>query len=125
MVRSDGGPHVVKRLDEHDAGSRQGWEVEYVRNFTDVDDKIIKRAGEEGVDFRELTERNIGTSVHFIPVHTHPWYARRYDLAPDAFPVAWDAYSRMLSLPLHPGLTDDDVDDVIDAVLDTARAFRR
>lgn len=73
----------------------------------------------------ELTERNIGTSVHFIPIHLHPYYRDRYELAPSDFPVALDAYERMFSLPLHPGLTDTDVDDVISAVLDVAHRYRR
>ncbi len=73
----------------------------------------------------ELTARNIGTSVHFIPVHLHPYYRDRYGFAPDAFPVALDNYQRMLSLPLHPMLTPQDVNDVIDAVLDVAHTFRR
>ena len=73
----------------------------------------------------ELTARNIGTSVHFIPVHLHPYYRDRYGYLPGAFPVALDNYQRMLSLPLHPLLTSQDVSDVIDAVLDVAHTFRR
>ena len=73
----------------------------------------------------ELTARNIGTSVHFIPVHLHPYYRDKYGYAPDAFPVAHDNYQRLLSLPLHPGLSDCDVADVIEAVLDVAHTHRR
>lgn len=73
---------------------------------------------------QELTERNIGTSVHFIPVHVHPYYRDKYGFTPDSFPVAHDNYRRMLSLPLNPGLTDRDVGDVIDAVLDIVRSYR-
>jgi dTDP-4-amino-4,6-dideoxygalactose transaminase len=73
---------------------------------------------------QELTERNIGTSVHFIPVHIHPYYRDKYGFTPDSFPVAHDNYRRMLSLPLNPGLTDRDVGDVIDAVLDIVRSYR-
>ncbi|WP_306589637.1 DegT/DnrJ/EryC1/StrS aminotransferase family protein [Geothrix sp. 21YS21S-4] len=64
----------------------------------------------------ELKARNIGTSVHYLPVHMHPFYRDKYGYLPEALPVAADAYSRMLSVPLHPGLTDEDVDDVIHAV---------
>ncbi len=73
----------------------------------------------------ELKERNIGASVHFIPVHVHPYYRDRYGFRPDDFPVAYDSYTRMLSLPLGPALTDEDVADVIAAVLDVARSFTR
>jgi len=73
----------------------------------------------------ELTARNIGTSVHFIPVHLHPYYRRKYGYAPGDYPVALAAFERMLSLPIHPGLTDQDVADVIEAVLDVVHAYRR
>jgi dTDP-4-amino-4,6-dideoxygalactose transaminase len=73
----------------------------------------------------ELKTRNIASSVHFIPIHLHPYYRDRYGFAPNAFPVAYGAFTRMLSLPLHPRLSDDDVRDVIAAVLDVARHFAR
>jgi dTDP-4-amino-4,6-dideoxygalactose transaminase len=73
---------------------------------------------------QELTERNIGTSVHFIPIHIHPYYRDKYGFTPESFPVAHSNYRRMLSLPLNPGLTDRDVGDVIEAVLDVVRSYR-
>jgi dTDP-4-amino-4,6-dideoxygalactose transaminase len=73
----------------------------------------------------ELTARNIGTSVHFIPIHLHPFYQQKYQYKPDQFPVAYQSYQRMLSLPLHPMLTDADVSDVVGAVLDVAQRFAR
>jgi dTDP-4-amino-4,6-dideoxygalactose transaminase len=72
----------------------------------------------------ELTARNIGASVHFIPVHIHPLMTRR-GYTPEDFPIAYSNYLRMISLPLHPGLSDEDVDDVINAVLDIVEAHRR
>jgi dTDP-4-amino-4,6-dideoxygalactose transaminase len=66
----------------------------------------------------ELKERNIGTSVHFIPVHLHPYYRDKYGWQPDDFPVAFREYQRLVSIPLHPRLTDADVEDVIAAVRD-------
>jgi dTDP-4-amino-4,6-dideoxygalactose transaminase len=73
----------------------------------------------------ELKARNIGTSVHFIPLHLHPYYRDRYGWAPEAYPVAYGEYQRAVSLPLHPRLSDDDADDVIQAVLDVVAAYRR
>jgi dTDP-4-amino-4,6-dideoxygalactose transaminase len=73
----------------------------------------------------ELRKRNIGTSVHFIPIHVHPYYRDKYHYQPDSFPVAYGNYQRMLSLPLNPRLADGDVHDVIDAVLDVVRRHRR
>jgi dTDP-4-amino-4,6-dideoxygalactose transaminase len=74
---------------------------------------------------QELTARNIGTSVHFIPIHLHPYYRRKYGHKPDDFPVAYDAYQRLVSLPLHPMLSDADVSDVVGAVQDVVRKFSR
>jgi dTDP-4-amino-4,6-dideoxygalactose transaminase len=73
----------------------------------------------------ELTARNIGTSVHFIPVHVHPYYRDRYGFAPDDFPVAYSNFERMVSIPLNPRLSDRDVEDVITAVLDVVHRYRR
>src|SRR5579859_1410357 len=68
----------------------------------------------------ELKARNIATSVHFIPVHIHPYYRDKYRYKPEDFPVAYREYQRMVSLPLYPRMRDQDVTDVIDAVLDVA-----
>jgi dTDP-4-amino-4,6-dideoxygalactose transaminase len=73
----------------------------------------------------EMRARNIGTSVHFIPIHLHSYYRDRYGYAPEDFPVAYENYLRIVSLPLTPALTDHDVDDVIEAVLDVVSTFRR
>ena len=86
-------------------------------------DGVLRIGRDRFVD--ELRERNVGTSVHFIPVHLHPYYRDRYGYHPDAFPVARDNYLRSLSLPLSPALSDADVADVIGAVLDVVSEFRR
>lgn len=72
----------------------------------------------------ELRKRNIGASVHFIPVHLHPYYRDRYQLREQDFPVAQAEFERMLSLPLSPAHTDQDVADVIEAVTDVVRENR-
>jgi len=77
------------------------------------------------VFIEELRHRNIGSSVHFIPIHVHPYYRDKYHYQPDSFPVAFGNYERMVSLPLNPRLADRDVLDVIEAVLDIVRRHRR
>jgi dTDP-4-amino-4,6-dideoxygalactose transaminase len=72
----------------------------------------------------ELRKRNIGTSVHFIPIHEHSYYRDRYRLRREDFPVAQREFERMLSLPLSPAHTDQDVADVIEAVTDVIRLHR-
>jgi dTDP-4-amino-4,6-dideoxygalactose transaminase len=60
-----------------------------------------------------LRERGIGSQVHYIPVYRHPYYSERYQFNPAEFPEAERYYGACLSLPLYPGLTDDDVERVI------------
>lgn len=69
----------------------------------------------------DLKDRNIGTSVHYIPLHMMSFYADKYGYAPSDFPVAQDSFERMMSIPLHPRLSDEDVNDVIEAVLDIVK----
>jgi dTDP-4-amino-4,6-dideoxygalactose transaminase len=65
-----------------------------------------------------LNARGVGTSVHFIPIHLHPYYRDKYGYRPEDFPVAYDAYQRLISLPLHSALSDEDVEHVIASVRD-------
>jgi len=72
----------------------------------------------------ELKARNIGTSVHFIPIHLHPYYRDRYGYRPEDFPVAYHEYQRIVSLPLSAKMSDQDVEDVIEAVCAIVREYR-
>ncbi len=63
-----------------------------------------------------MAEENIGTSVHFIPLHIQPYWRDRYGFKPEDFPVAFDVYQRAVSLPIYPKMTHQDVERVIDAV---------
>ena len=81
----------------------------------------IDRAG----FIRELRAENIGTSVHFIPIHRHSHFRDSLALAPAQFPVAEDAYARAITLPLFPRMSDADADDVVAAVRKIATAFGR
>lgn len=63
-----------------------------------------------------LREQGIGTSVHFIPLHMHPYYRRTYGYAPEDLPVARAQYEREISLPIYPDLAEGDVERVIAAL---------
>ena len=65
---------------------------------------------------QQMSARGIGCSVHFIPLHLHPYWRNAYDLQPHDFPMAWRAYERAVSLPLYTKMTDDDQTRVIEAV---------
>lgn len=75
-------------------------------------DKLLER----------LAERNIGTSVHFIPIHLHPYYRDGLGLAAEDFPVAQGVFEQVFSIPMYPRLSDQDVEDVISAVTDCLEA---
>ena len=66
--------------------------------------------------FQALRAENIGVSVHYRPVHLHPYYRERLGTGPGQCPAAEAAFERLLTLPLFPGMSDDDVADVIAAV---------
>ncbi|MCD6199552.1 MAG: DegT/DnrJ/EryC1/StrS family aminotransferase [Deltaproteobacteria bacterium] len=66
--------------------------------------------------FTNLRERGIGVNVHYIPVHLHPFYRNCFGTGPGLCPVAEAAYEQVLSLPMFPGMTDDDVENVIKMV---------
>jgi dTDP-4-amino-4,6-dideoxygalactose transaminase len=72
-----------------------------------------------------LRQRGIGVSVHCIPLHTMHYYQRQYGYRSGDFPVAEEVYSRCLSLPIFPAMTDSDVNQVIETVRDTIRENRR
>jgi dTDP-4-amino-4,6-dideoxygalactose transaminase len=73
----------------------------------------------------ELKKRNIGTSVHFIPLHMHPYYRQLYSFTTEQFPHASTEYLREISLPIYSRLTANDVEDVIDAVADILMQYTR
>lgn len=73
----------------------------------------------------ELKKRNIGTSVHFIPLHLHPFYRDTFGYRPGDFPVAEEIYSRILSLPLYPKMTQRDLARAAAAVRDIDVTFRK
>jgi perosamine synthetase len=65
--------------------------------------------------FRALRAENIGVNVHYIPVHRHPYYYDRFGYRGGEYPVAEDAYERLISLPMFHGMSDGDVEDVVNA----------
>lgn len=65
---------------------------------------------------QKLSDRGIGTSVHYIPLHRQPYWRDTYGLTPEQFPRAEAAYQAMISLPLYTRMTDADQDRVIVAL---------
>jgi dTDP-4-amino-4,6-dideoxygalactose transaminase len=65
-----------------------------------------------------LAEKGIGTSVHYIPLHFHPYWQETYNLKETDFPKSSKAFTRIVSLPNYPKMTDEQVSKVIDVVRD-------
>jgi dTDP-4-amino-4,6-dideoxygalactose transaminase len=73
----------------------------------------------------ELRNRQIGSSVHFIPLHIHPYYREKYGYKANDYPIAYREYQREISLPIYSKMTDLDVQRVVDAVTDIVVKHRR
>jgi dTDP-4-amino-4,6-dideoxygalactose transaminase len=73
----------------------------------------------------ELKTTGVSTSVHFIPLHRHPFYVRQYGCLPKDFPQAEDSYSRCLSLPIFPDLSEAQRKRVVQSVLDVVEKNRK
>jgi dTDP-4-amino-4,6-dideoxygalactose transaminase len=71
---------------------------------------------DRGRFIEELRERGVFASVHFIPLHIHPYYREKYGYEPSDFPRADEQYQRMLSLPFYPKMSDEELDYVIETV---------
>jgi dTDP-4-amino-4,6-dideoxygalactose transaminase len=74
---------------------------------------------------KQMAARGVGCSVHFIPLHLHPYWREAYNLRPHHFPLSWRAYERAVSLPLYTRMADADQTRVIEAMKDvlTSTAF--
>ena len=75
--------------------------------------------------FRALRAENIGVNVHYEPVYLHPYYRERFGDRCGLCPAAEQAYASLLSLPMFPAMSDDDVDDVVEAVNKVVAHYRR
>lgn len=135
-IQASLGIHQLKKLDRFIA-RRQVLAARYRRAFSDLQEIILPRerpdrnhayhlypirlvpdalAVDRGEFIRRLQDARIGTSVHFIPLHRHPFYTEKFGYSRELFPVAEAIYPCLLSLPLYPKMTDQDADDVIAAV---------
>jgi dTDP-4-amino-4,6-dideoxygalactose transaminase len=74
---------------------------------------------------KALKSQNIGTSVHFIPLHLHPFYRDTFGYQPADYPQATAVFERIVSLPIYPKMTDNDVCRVTGAVTKLVEEYRR
>lgn len=91
------------------AGDMHSWHL-YVLRLTD-DAKVSRDKFIE-----EMFNSGIGMSVHYVPLHLHPYWRDTYKLSPEMFPISQKVYETTATLPLYTRMTDDDVDRVVSAV---------
>jgi len=75
--------------------------------------------------FKALDAENIGTSVHFIPVHLHPYYREKFGFKRGDFPNAEYVFDRTISLPIHPAMAKKDMEDVVKALRKIILYYRK
>ncbi|HJY81929.1 MAG TPA: DegT/DnrJ/EryC1/StrS family aminotransferase [Candidatus Binatia bacterium] len=139
------GIEQLKKCDEF-WQRRQRYARLYSVGFRDVPEIVVPPAGEgvqhawhlyviqldlerlrigRGEFIELLKQHHIGTSVHFIPLHLHPYYQENFGLNPQDLPNASAVFERIVSLPIYPKMTEADVQDVIETVWALVRQHRR
>ena len=91
------------------SGDTHAWHLYVIRLLPDA-------PLERDAAIQALSDRGIGTSVHYVPLHRHPYWRDRYQLTPAMFPEADAAYQAMISIPLFTAMSDSDQDRVIAAL---------
>jgi perosamine synthetase len=79
-----------------------------------IDEKVFGISRNEFIE--KLKEAGIGTSVHYLPLHMHPYYIDKYGFKAKDFPVAQSLFQKMVSLPIYPTLSDSEIARIADAV---------
>jgi dTDP-4-amino-4,6-dideoxygalactose transaminase len=95
------------------------WHLYVIRLNTEV----IQAKRDQIID--ELREVGIGTAVHFIPLHYHPYYQSRWNYRIGDFPIAEHYFERCISLPLFPDMTADEIDYVVEQLQRLTEKYRR
>lgn len=105
-------PHVKRDI-------RHSWHLYIIQ----IKPELLKINRDEFIE--ELRKENIGTSVHFIPLHLMPFYQKNFGFKKGDFPKAESVYERVISLPLYPGLAPEDVEGVIRTVIKVIKNNRK
>jgi dTDP-4-amino-4,6-dideoxygalactose transaminase len=110
------GGHDLVELPTIEPGAEPAWHFMFAML------RLDRLRVDRGAVYHALRAEGIGVNVHYIPVHRHPYYVERFPGV--SMPVAEGAYERLLTLPLFPGMTDADVDDVVASVDKVTTAYR-
>jgi UDP-4-amino-4,6-dideoxy-N-acetyl-beta-L-altrosamine transaminase len=86
---------------------------------------LLPKGVNRDVVFQSMRKANIGVNVHYIPVYRHTYYTRHFPVHPEDFPVTEEVFARLITLPLFPGMTGEDVADVVAALEESLAAAVR
>lgn len=107
------------RLPHHEPDVQHAWHLYVVR----LDLERLRITRQQFIE--RIQEAGVGSGVHYIPLHLHPYYRDAWGYRPESCPVASAAYEELVSLPIHSNLDDADVEYVIDAVKAVIARHRR
>jgi perosamine synthetase len=91
-------------------------DVQHAYHLYVIQLNLESSSGDRMTVFRNLRRQGIGVNVHYIPVHLHPFYRRKFGTGAGLCPVAEAAYNQILSLPMHAEMTDQDVNTVCNSI---------
>jgi len=74
---------------------------------------------------QELKREGVGCSVHWRPLHLHPYYQEKFDWRPEHFPIATALWQRLISLPIFPGMVDEEIEHVIGSIKGLCNRYGR
>ncbi|MDB6032107.1 MAG: uncharacterized protein JWM16_2445 [Verrucomicrobiales bacterium] len=135
-IASSIGLHQLRKADRLHK-QRAGWAEYYFRKLRHVEEVILPAVQPNRVHswhlypirlrldrlaigrnqfMEELKQRGIGASVHWMPLHMHPYYREKYGYRPEDLPIAASLYGQMISLPLYPDLTAAQVDYICQGI---------
>lgn len=145
-IQASLGIHQLARINKNAKLRKKYWQM-YDKGFKDLLELIIPKPEEENTYharhlyailvrpeklkinrdqfINKLLERNIGSGVHFYPVHLHPYYRKTFGYKKGAFPNAEFVGERTVSLPLDANLKKEDVTYIIDSVKDIIKLYRK
>jgi dTDP-4-amino-4,6-dideoxygalactose transaminase len=138
------GLHQVRKANAFHA-RRTELALQYARSLREVEEVIVPRVQPDRIHswhlysirlrvdrlridraqfIAELKQRGIGTSVHWLPLHMHPYYRETYGYRPEDFPAAAALYPQLVTLPLYPDMSEDDVRRVGEAIKQIVKAHK-
>jgi len=98
---------------------QHAWHIYVLRVLTD------KLSIDRDAFIEELTKREIVCSVHYTPLHRHPYYRDTYNYKAEDFPVTENICQQVITLPLFPSITEEQIDEVSEAVTEVCRKYRK